>query len=437
VLVPRYFTPRLSPEPARAPGPVSYPLDVLAFEATHRPPAEWVVGFDDLGALSAQPTQPAEELTATTRAQLAYHEVAGGTRRGLRLPGLHLFQIELCEQAPDSPGFDDPVYLYGTLVGPMAAAGGPLMALEGQLTVTRADLLEAAVQGAQHAFRYGAAAGEAQTGRSFHLLLPADRPEDVARGAGIVLAYPVLPAEVHAASPGNEAFFNQILYDLIAALWGDVQREDPPPRRRPEDLPVPDRSLHEAQLQSQGFAIDGDSASRPRQGLLASVLGPLAHERRKLPPEGTTEQYLELAREALQAVPGWPAARAQALRGFLRAGGERAGAPLPYPPPPPPPPPRRRDPGQPPAWMEDFIAGHARPGAARPQVTSARTSRPTPPAPRPEKKGGSGRPEWMSDFAPGPAREPAARAQEQEQEQEQKDDAPAPPAKPDWMKDFD
>jgi hypothetical protein len=50
--------------------------------------------------------------------------------------------------------------------------------------------------------------------------------------------------------------------------------------------------------------------------------------------------------------------------------------------------------------MEDFIAAHTRPGAPPPVVSTA--------------------PSWMSDFA-----EPAPREEQ------------APPARPDWMKDFD
>jgi hypothetical protein len=312
----------------------------------------------------------------------------------------------LVEQAPDSPGTDDPVYLYGTLIGPLGT-GGALTTVEGQLTVTRGDLLDAAVEGSPHAFRFGGTPGDpfrTSAARAFHLHLAADRAEEIEQGRGSVLVYPVLSPDIHATAPGNELFFDQMLYDLIAALWGDVARESPPPRHRPEDLPVPNRETHEQDLVSRGFAIEGDTAVRRRKGLLGAVLDSLIEDRRSLPAEGGSDQYVALAREALTAVPSWPTPRVRALRDRTRPGPRLTTTPaisLPLPPPPPPPPPRRLDASAGvPDWMEDFIGGHAAPGRARPQLT---TGRPRPSKRQPddeEPKKPSGKADWMKDFEP-------------------------------------
>jgi hypothetical protein len=389
-LPPRYFTARPSSAPKSAPGhPVSHALDAFVLEGGHQPATEWVIGFDDLGQLAAQPFADA---TGSVRGQVSFHEVAGGSRRLLRAAELYLFEMQLVEQAADRPGFDDPVHLYGTLLGPLSPAGlGEVT--EGQLTVTRADLLEGAGRGAAHAFRY-AAPGGATGARAFNLLLPGDRAEELTQGRGVVLAYPVLSADLQSSAPGNEFFFNQILYDVITGVWSDVERETPPPRRRPEDVPVPNRALAEQLLVNQGYVIEGDSAVRPRKGLLGSMLGAFVEDRRILPPEGSSDDYLQLAEEALGAVAGWPAPRARALRACL--GGGHASPPLPryepppamvggLPAPPPPPPPRHR--AGPPHWMVDFIASHQKPGRRPPVVTGAEAS-----------SGKASPPDWMKDF---------------------------------------
>ena len=167
-----------------------------------------------------------------------------------------------------------------------------------------------------------------------------------------MLAYPVLSADLQSAAPGNEFFFNQILYDVITGVWGDVEREAPPPRRRPQDVPVPNRALAEQTLVNQGYVIEGDSAVRARKGLLGSVLGAFVDDRRVLPREGTSDDYLHLAQEALGAVAGWPAPRARALRACLGGAGVSPPVPGAYQPPPVLPsrgcPRRRRRPDSPP-----------------------------------------------------------------------------------------
>jgi hypothetical protein len=424
----RYFNPRPGSAAQSGGHPVTHALDAFVLEGAHGQATEWVVGFDDLGQLAAQPSADVAAGSGL-RAQLAYHEVAGGARRVLALPELHLFALQLVEQAPQSPGVDDPVHLYGTLLGPLTPAGGIAPgAVEGQLTVTRGDLLEAAARGARHAFRHGGGAGGPAGARSFHLLLPGDRSEEIERGAGVVLAYPIFAPDLHAAVPGNEFFFNQILYDVITALWTDVQTEAPPPRRRPEDVPVPDRTAAVQRLLREGFVVEGDEVVRRRKGLLGSVLGALIEDRRPLPAEGHCDGYVQLAEEALAVVPSWPSARARSLRACVRSrvGQEPAIATAwpslassSWPPPPPPPPPPSRRPAGPPAWMEDFIEARVPAGAPPPIVTGARRR---PDDATPLGGGPAQPPPWMSDFAAPKTEAP---------------DDPAPPDKPDWSKDFD
>ena len=168
----------------------------------------------------------------------------------------------------------------------------------------------------------------------------------------MVLAYPVLSADLQSSAPGNEFFFNQILYDVITGVWSDVEREAPPPRRRPQDVPVPNRALAEQLLVNQGYVIEGDSAVRPRKGLLGSVLGALVDDRRTLAAaRAAATTTCGWPRRRWPRSPGWPAPRARALRACL--GGGHASPPLPryepppaivggLPAPPPPPPPRHR-----------------------------------------------------------------------------------------------
>ena len=312
---PRYFTPRPTAASAPRPGPLAGALDAFVLEGAQQA-GEWVVGVDGLGALTAEPLGGPASPSARVQAQLAYHEVAGGGRRRVAAEALWLFECKLVEQAPDNPGTDDPVYLYGTLVGPLGA-GADLPRVEGQLAVTRSDLLDAAVQDAAHAFRFGGRVGDpfrSASARAFHLHLAADRVEEIEQGRGVVIAYPVLAPDLQAMSEGNAWFFDQMLYDVLVGLWGDVARESPPPARWPEELPVPDRGDHEAELRARGFAIEGDTAVRRRKGLLGAVLSSFVEDRRALPAEGDSDGYVELAREALTAVPGWPPARVSALR---------------------------------------------------------------------------------------------------------------------------
>ena len=287
---------------------------------------------------------------------------------------------------------------------------------DGQLTVTRADVLAGLGEGEPHAFRYPGAPGDGPAGRSFHILLPGGRVEDIEAGHSVVLAYPALDPQMAAFDTSNEALTVQILYDLLRGFQEELERSGKAPFGC---VPVPSRAAHAAELEADGWSVKGDRAVRmpkPRN-LVGAVIGRLfRRETMTLPPTGKTQDFFAAARLALQTLDGWPDARARALRARLSPGGPAAApraappatpAALPGPPRPLPPRaqrPRRDD------WMRDFIEAHATPGKAAPRITSS--------APR-VKPAANG--DWRSDFAAGPGKPPDEPGQ----------------APPEWMKDFE
>src|SRR5262249_10208547 len=153
-----------------------------------------------------------------------FHEVSGGARRAIALDSVYLFEMRLLEQTPDCPGVNDPVHLYGTLLGPLTSdasiASPPIRRLEGQLTISRGDVLAGIVAGARWAFRCVDADGH-RLARVFSMLVGADRLDVVTQGQGAVIVYPLLglDGDLYATTPGNEEIVNRILYDLLFAWW--------------------------------------------------------------------------------------------------------------------------------------------------------------------------------------------------------------------------
>jgi hypothetical protein len=293
---PRYFVasgPRGDATPF--PGVVVEPLGCFLFPWAG-PADEWVVGLDARGQLTAQPSEPRTALGPTMQAQLAFHETAGRRSRPLPIESLCLFEANLVEHAPDLPGFNDPLLVHGTLIGPFAPDSGKVTRTPGYLTVTRADILQGVVAGAAFAFLH-ADRLTGKSARTFHLVLPGDRVERLREGHGAVLAFPLLGGDPMLNDVGNEAVVDEMLYAVLAALWRDVAREAPPPAREPDQLPVPSRAAHESRLTAQGFSIEGEAAVR-REGRGWRAL--FASERRRLPPQGDTEVFLSLATEALR-----------------------------------------------------------------------------------------------------------------------------------------
>lgn len=440
--LPRYFVGRMDNASASvAPGdsiPLSHLLDQFFIRARHLEEREWFVALDAIGNLQAI-RGDGSELPPDLRNQLAYHEISGPNRgRSLEVEQFYLFTIQLLEQPTGTPGVNDPLYLYGTLFGPYPESSE---GVEGQLTITRGDLLGGLVHEAAHAFHYPSGGTKAAPDRRcFHLLLPGDTEDETRRGRGVILAYPLLPIELVADDIANELIVSRLLHDVLASLKEDLARENLQSPLTSWTLPTHNRRMLEQELITQGYVIEGNSAvkkvqgGKGFQGLLASVFGALMQDRLELPPEGTVDQFLSIAHRTIEHLPGWPQARAVALRS--RVGPPPAQRPRAavYSPPglnaAPIAPQVRRQPAPkpvsegPPDWMRDFMAAHRRPNAPAPRLTTlAETNRMPAQSPTPVPTS----PDWMTDFMQTST--PAARPTRD-------DPSPESPDVPDWMNDF-
>lgn len=344
---------------------------------------EVVVGLDALGGLALH--AESEDLLPSLRAHLAHAEVTGQRRRiacaSSDATGLWLFAVELVEQLPDAPGINDAVYLYGTLYPASdAAAEG----VRGQLTSTRADLLRGFVDGFDHAFRFPPDEAE-RAPRAFHLLLPGDRPDALAQGNGIVLAYPIVDTALLGEHAGNDLALMGVVHDLLAAMRTEIGKLPA--------IPVPDRSAALDALRAEGWDID-ERTNVAKKAPDGGFFGRLFAEREEipLPTQATLEAYAALARETLAHVAGWPTATSRALFARVGAAGSTRRTIAQRPPPAAPPVPSapsiaarapRKD------WMRDFLDAHE-----APRLTPVRPepARPEPTRPDPA------RPDWMSDF---------------------------------------
>lgn len=356
---PRYFQPAVNgpaPEVPAAEADVAHVVDAFTLRAS-----EWVVGVDPLGRLVA--TGDLSRLLPGAQAALVNAELQREARRQIEASELWLFDLKAVEQPADEPGPNDPVYLYGTLYGPLPVARGlALPAVHGQLVVTRADLLEGFVQAEAWAFRQPSVRGTPGP-LCRHLLLPGDRAEALAERRGLVLAYPMMPPEVAVESPGNESAANLVLADVLAAI------------------------VEELRVKPKGaFAR------------LMAKPGPL-----EMPEKGSFADHLALAARALEALPEWPSARALALRSSVvksssrevnRAVPAETVRPLP----------RVTSVWRPPSsqpsdeWMNDFVRAHQKPGGRASRVTYAAPSRPPERIDDQKRASGPGKPDWMKDF---------------------------------------
>lgn len=441
-------------------------VDAFFVGNRHLEERELFVAVDELGKLRLLSGEQRDSFSAALQTELAFHEISGNRpARLIEASEVFLFDLQLVEQTAGAPGWNDPVYLYGTLFAPPlpANSGERAAGIKGQLTVTRGDLLDGLVQSSDDAFRYGEAGGiGGKLSRCFHLLLPGGTDEEIRGGAKIVLAYPLFPAELLAATAdaANEILVSQILYDLLSALKADFERERIAHPLRSTILPVVNRSALERELEAQGYEIEGGTAFKKNdygegfKGFLASVFGAFRNDDLILPPEGDADDFLAVARATLRhlAAVGFPTARNVALRNCLKTGSAKRQtkrpppAPLPPVKTPSPPTPTRTAPvaarktsadnsgsNEPPAWMQDFIRAHRREDgdAAPPKLTS--TSKVPPPPLNSTAKSESAAQskrrqiEWRKDFEPPSAEEPAKSGRKNK----------PPPVEPDWMKDFE
>lgn len=346
---------------------------------------ELIVGTQADGALSVVDNDRTQ-LSQRVTAQLAFHEVASGRKLTLDVAELYVFDLQVLELLMDAPGINDAMYLYGALRGPYPATkGSPVSTVEGQLTVTRADLLSALVDGTTDAFAYRP---EGHGSRCVHALLPGERADVLDGGHGSVLALPLVPAWTLESLIPNDRVVSQIFYDVINALYRDL--------KEPLELPVPNRATIAAELQAEGFTIEGDTAIRTkRSGILGSIMP--EREKRTLPREGTLEDYLRAASLALGKLGvATPETLALRRRRGVVTPPPVASRPIPTPAAPTLPSaptpqgrqPRPRVEAQPTDWMKDFVDAHRAPGRPAPRVVAPARAVTT-------KK----QPAWMDDFA--------------------------------------
>ncbi|SRR5579883_276501 len=431
-------------------------IDSFFLGGRHVVEKEWVVTIDTTGALKAIEGDAVSALPEVVQQDVAFNEVIGAAAsRSIDGQEFYVFYLEALEQPPETPGLNDPVYLYGTLYGPFPARSqDSYIGIEGQLTVNRIDFLAGIVQSGSYAFHYPTdAASTSSTQRCFHILLPGDREEEIARGKGLILAYPLMPPEIVMGEPWNELLVAGLVYDVLAALKEDIEKENVRHPLAEATLPVASRRWFIQQLEAQGYAIKGDLAVRqpgatttgfPR--LLVSALGNLIGEKVPLPPEATIDEFIEIARQALHALPGYPPSRTKVLQSRIgKASSEaRAEASRKVAPPPPVKTPSNdfaQRPATAPApapqnnrrtdWMKDFMAQRSAPSSTPTRLTSIADlalGSPEPVPPRAKKP----RPDWMSDF------ESAEELDKKTKQTERvKETGKVSEKKPDWMSDFE
>lgn len=391
---------------------------------------EWAITIDPYGRLQGWTVGGENVLAPELQTQLAYNDVACDSRvRCLDAQNFWLFHMQLLEQPADAPGLNDPVYLYGTLYGPYPDAGAePSSGIEGQLTVTRADLLDGIVNGAMFGFRAAPEGGAGVPARTFNVLLPGDRDEEINMGRGLVMMYPLNPAEMIHTGIANEIIVSQLLYDVLSSLKDDLTRTKVNNPLRNLVLPVPNRYVMEQDLIAQGYTIKGDVALRSKlvatnqfTGVLASVFGDMAADRLELPPEGTVDDLIGIAQDCIYRLPGWPPPRTLQLRARCqpatpdvraRAANTaplrspivhtpvRASATVPNVVSTPPVVRAQSRPvsSHPPAWMQDFMQSHRKEGTPPPRLTNGAGAGAGAAAGAKKKEKYETKPEWLKDF---------------------------------------
>ncbi len=484
--LPRYFVSRSDSEWSEQ-GIIStlepvHAIDSFFLGGRHVVEREWLVTIDAAGFLGALCDEQLSDLPEVVQQDLAFNEVIGSAAsRSMDGIEFYTFHLEALEQPPETPGLNDPVYLYGTLYGPFPSASEEnLRGIQGQLTVNRLDLLAGLVNSAPYSFHYQTGAA-GSTSRCFNILLPGDREEEIARGKGLVMAYPLMPGEIGLGDPWNEFLVSSLIFDMLAALKEDLEQEKINHPLRNMTLPVVSRFSFEKELEAQGYVIKGEMAMRQPNvaGLLPNILpdvmknplpkavtnaiGKVIKDKFTLPPEGTVDDFIALARDTLKNLPGYPPPRAKALQNRVhtasveaRGGASRKQAAPPKPVKTPqgtvatPPPVRKQKKAE---WMNDFIVTHRQPESppeTRLTNLSNVASKVQNTAPPKNPK-----PEWMNDFesnSPTPATSPTTPKVEQANDLSVKEtnvkesparSTPANPQpkpsepKPDWMKDFE
>jgi hypothetical protein len=274
------------------------------FRAGRSEPRDWVVGLDvNEHPVLLDPSQRAE-LAPALQAEVSGHELLFAPRT-LAVPRFFVMFVEKVEPGADLRGENDPMALHGELAGPFPSTSP--QRVPGVLTTTRVELLDALVRSGPFAFHHALEEGGIRQPRTFPLHLAADGARELAN-AGFVIAY----LREAGGRIGNERTLRAMLYEVLSELREQVREQSPKHPLVRAELPVPDRAAHVFRLEGEGYTIEGEVAKRKRRGALLA-------ERRKLPPEGTVDDYLALANASLAVVPGWPSARASALKSMVHA----------------------------------------------------------------------------------------------------------------------
>jgi hypothetical protein len=478
--LPRYFVSRTDSEWSEQ-GIIStlepvHAIDSFFLGGRHVVEREWLVTIDAAGFLRALSDEELSELPEVVQQDLAFNEVIGSAAsRSMDGVEFYTFHLEALEQPPETPGLNDPVYLYGTLYGPFPAASDEsLRGIQGQLTVNRLDLLAGLVNSSKYSFHYQTGAA-GSTSRCFNILLPGDREEEINRGKGLVMAYPLMPGEIGLGDPWNEFLVSTLIFDMLAALKEDIEQEKVNHPLRTMTLPVVNRFSFEKDLEANGYVIKGDMAMRqpnvanllpnilpdvlkhPLPSAVTNAIGKVIKDKFTLPPEGTVDDFITLARETLEKLPGYPPPRAKALQNRVhqasveaRGGASRKQAAPPKPVKTPqgtvatPQPAKKTKKSE---WMNDFIVTHRQPeGPPETRLTNLKSVASTVSKQAPQK---TTTPTWMNDFQTSPAvpqkaaPQKAAPLKETPQTETPRKDSASKPQpkqsepKPDWMKDFE
>lgn len=401
-MTPRYFHVR-SEKPLQLLAPVAI-VDHLVQEAAH--PRDVVAAVDMAGQLGLWDTA---ELEGEQKAQLSRQELRRRPRR-LRAFPLWLMEVSALEQPGKVSGLNDPVHLVGRLTGPWPPPPSGPRVYEGELSLTRGDLLGGLVDARIDALELSNASGD--PGLVLHAWLPGDREEELTAGRGGILAYPMVPAELSPLDRCNELLCMELLCGILEAMQQDVRGDSV--KDHPlyaAHLPTPDRAGLIQAWEAEGFEQDGERMSRRRKGKglwgeLASVL--TTPEIRRIPPQAELEPLLKLCRELLPLLPGWPEPRYRCLRALRLYGQPGSGRPDPL--------------AVPKNTASD--GSTEKPGPAPSEVPAAAPFRRAP------------EPDWLEDFGGRlPARRTPLRAPERRPEYTKE---PSPPTgRPAWMDDFE
>ncbi len=337
-----------------------------------------VIGLD-IGRVIRVVALPAE-LSAPARAQLHAHEKTRAWQV-IRAEQLYVLDVQAVEKQPDTPGADDPLFLYGVLRGPYPEGlRDGVSGVEGQLASRRGELLDGLITGIQHAFHY-------ETGRYGTRCVHASLPIDIG-GDAVVLAFPLVPM---GDDGSNEPVAAQVLYDVLGAMradLGDDLAEHP--------VQVLDRAAYERELTTAGWAIKGDTAIHTGgKSRFASLFAP--SKKQKLPREVKLDDYVMIVHEQLSRLPGWPEPARSTLHARIGVTMLQPRTPTPPIPvqgraePPPLPPRTRTTPGvlpptPPPLPPAARPRPPTNPGLPPPPFTP-RNRRPTPPIPQKRKTG--------------------------------------------------